>query len=1020
MELLVLIVGLAVLFAPIGALVALSQARALRRRVDELEAALARSRAETSRRTDLSAETDPSATAAAARPTPTEADAPTASAPARVVPPPLPVSLPFVRSDTDAADLGARAVPNAAENSAPAAAPSAGPDAANVHAPAAAAPRAQQRAVRAGLEHWLGVRGSAVVGGLAAAAAALLYFRHAFEQGWITEPLRVASGFAAGAVLIGVGLLFVRRGYRFAPQALVGAGLTTLYGACWAASRRYELWSTFASWIAMAAVTALAVLLALRLRSQFVGVLGLLGGFATPLVVESHFDGPWRLFVYVLVLDIGLLEVARRRTWNAFLPLALVGSLVLHVVLVARDFDPQDHLSLLVILGALAFVFAFGGRRRAGDDAEDVVTSAARALALLAPLGFALHFALRTDFSAPPWTVGVLGACTALGAAVLARRREFEWLPWAVSLGSLAVFHTSLARHGSFSWTWTVVCLAVSLVPALAFLAAPVLGRGLDADARAAHRRALSVGLVAALFVHFELLLYVALAFEIDDGTALRLALSCTVASALAAFVARSADIRWSVVALALCAAATAAIASARVEDPLALADAWPWSALTAVAVCGLFAAAAWRSDDARRSDEAQRSDDAQRSDEAQRSDDTRRTWAHAATASAALVSLVFAAWHVESIGADSLWALAFVVALALAAVHAAVGTRRFELALAASAAAAIACAQLDGPWLRHAAALCAAAFVVVGMGGRVFAANASAALSGGAALVLLACVALPTSSTSDGALLLRAAPFVALGLAADVWSVRREPATRHTSSAAAAVLVAAIAIAIEVDHEPLAFGAGLTALGWAVLAHRRGDTALIVASCCVALVPPIVLSMRLFAPPHHELPSRLLFDELALVHLVPAAGALASVFALRRRARNGDDELDFLGAFTGAGAVLLVMLWTSLEVIAFHTLSGPLRWPATDAGAPQLALSTSWIAIAVLLLLTGLAAHSVGMRWASLGVLLAALVKVFLFDLAHLEGLARVGSLAGLALASLGVSLLYQRFVLRPSAARD
>jgi uncharacterized membrane protein len=113
-------------------------------------------------------------------------------------------------------------------------------------------------------------------------------------------------------------------------------------------------------------------------------------------------------------------------------------------------------------------------------------------------------------------------------------------------------------------------------------------------------------------------------------------------------------------------------------------------------------------------------------------------------------------------------------------------------------------------------------------------------------------------------------------------------------------------------------------------------------------------------------------------------------------------------------------MLWTSLEVIAFHTLSGPLRWPATDAGAPQLALSTSWIAIAVLLLLTGLAAHSVGMRWASLGVLLAALVKVFLFDLAHLEGLARVGSLAGLALASLGVSLLYQRFVLRPSAARD
>ena len=53
-------------------------------------------------------------------------------------------------------------------------------------------------------------------------------------------------------------------------------------------------------------------------------------------------------------------------------------------------------------------------------------------------------------------------------------------------------------------------------------------------------------------------------------------------------------------------------------------------------------------------------------------------------------------------------------------------------------------------------------------------------------------------------------------------------------------------------------------------------------------------------------------------------------------------------------------------------------------------------------------------LRWSSLVLLLVTLAKVFLLDLGHLTGLYRVGSLAGLALSLILVSLLYQRFVFR------
>jgi hypothetical protein len=396
---------------------------------------------------------------------------------------------------------------------------------------------------------------------------------------------------------------------------------------------------------------------------------------------------------------------------------------------------------------------------------------------------------------------------------------------------------------------------------------------------------------------------------------------------------------------------------------------------------------------------------------------------AHGATAAAALVSLLCAWPHLEALGSGAIGGLVWVALVALAAVHAAVGSGRLELLAAAaltgtvasSAVGAVADARPDGDTLRLVAALVTSTLVLAGASARAFAARPAAALVAGAGLVVLALVALPTPYETTGDQVLRALPFVALAAFFDLRGARRgSPAGRSAALGAAAVLVAAIAIAVDVDREPLALGAGLAALGWAVLGHRRGATPVQITSACAALVAPLVLVPRLLAPPWHERPAVPIVGELALVHLVPALGAVASLVVLRRRARNGDRDLGILGACAGGAAVVLLVLWTSLEVIAHHTPEGPLRWPSSDDAGVQLALSTSWIAVAVVLLAVGLATRVAGARWASLCVMLAALVKVFVFDLAGLEGLARVGSLAGLAAASISVSLLYQRFVFR------
>ena len=55
-------------------------------------------------------------------------------------------------------------------------------------------------------------------------------------------------------------------------------------------------------------------------------------------------------------------------------------------------------------------------------------------------------------------------------------------------------------------------------------------------------------------------------------------------------------------------------------------------------------------------------------------------------------------------------------------------------------------------------------------------------------------------------------------------------------------------------------------------------------------------------------------------------------------------------------------------------------------------------------------------LRWASLALFFLAIGRGLPHDVGHLEGLYRVGSLAGLPVSQIAVSLFYQPFVFRGS----
>ena len=208
---------------------------------------------------------------------------------------------------------------------------------------------------------------------------------------------------------------------------------------------------------------------------------------------------------------------------------------------------------------------------------------------------------------------------------------------------------------------------------------------------------------------------------------------------------------------------------------------------------------------------------------------------------------------------------------------------------------------------------------------------------------------------------------------------------------------------------------------GGAVLLWRRTAHPLVKwLAVGAALVAAGVCAAHFAMPGYYRREGTVLLNGLALAHAVAAAGAslVAALLARDEAARLTDWErrafsVRPLGApLAGLAAALLWFLWLTLTVMELWSDGPRVAFPHPRVASFDLTLSLSWAAYGLALLALGLVRAQPGPRWVSLAVLLLVIGKVFLRDLGDLEGLARVGSLAGLALSLTLVSLLYQRFV--------
>ena len=354
-----------------------------------------------------------------------------------------------------------------------------------------------------GFEAWIGRR---VLGWAAVVLllfAAGFFLKYAFENEWIGEVGRVALGIAAGVALGVTGYRYHRRSWRVIGQMCTAAGIVLLYLATFAAFGYYHLLPQQHAGIFLVVLVAEAAALAALYEAPAIAIMAVIGALLAPVLLRTEHDQYRSLFLYLALVNAGVVGLGMLRVWPAVATLALLGTQGLFWAWYDEHYHPEKLAAAIgfqAALFALYLLYSLATHvlRRRRANVEDLLRTR-----LNAALFFAAVYVLLDE----QWHVwmgslalGVAIVYTSLAWLVLYRRPEDQrqlLVAVALALGFIA---TAVPLQAEANWIglgWAVEGLVLCWfglrirAPAMRGLAGALLvlaaGRLLLVDTPAAH-----------------------------------------------------------------------------------------------------------------------------------------------------------------------------------------------------------------------------------------------------------------------------------------------------------------------------------------------------------------------------------------------------------------------------------------------------------------------------------------------------------------------------------------------------
>ncbi len=159
--------------------------------------------------------------------------------------------------------------------------------------------------------------------------------KYAIDKNILGPAMRIALGYLAGAILIGFAI-YLKKKYENLSAVMFAGGMAVAYFVTFIAYDFYQLFPKMVTFGSMLVFTVITSLAAIRYNKQVIAIVGLVGAYAVPFLLSDGTGTTFALFVYMSIINAGILFLAFKKNWQPVFAVAFGISWFIFLVLFVR------------------------------------------------------------------------------------------------------------------------------------------------------------------------------------------------------------------------------------------------------------------------------------------------------------------------------------------------------------------------------------------------------------------------------------------------------------------------------------------------------------------------------------------------------------------------------------------------------------------------------------------------------------------------------------------------------------
>lgn len=302
--------------------------------------------------------------------------------------------------------------------------------------------------------------------------------KYAIDKNILGPAMRIALGYLAGAILIGFAL-YLKKKYENLSAVMFAGGMAVAYFVTFIAYDFYQLFPKMVAFGSMLVFTVITSLVAIRYNKQVIAIVGLVGAYAVPFLLSDGSGTTFALFVYMSIINAGILFLAFRKNWQPVFAVAFgLSWLIFFVMFLRAIFWKESDYTTLFAFGnvfyALFYSMLIANKMKYKNDMGGGTTIVILNSVFAYIFGiFLVNELYRDDFINGGYTL-IFAASQGLVAFITSKRKEDNLQLYYLSFG-FALIYATISVPMMFDGNWITILWA--LQAALFFWISTAVGK---------------------------------------------------------------------------------------------------------------------------------------------------------------------------------------------------------------------------------------------------------------------------------------------------------------------------------------------------------------------------------------------------------------------------------------------------------------------------------------------------------------------------------------------------------------